>query len=113
MPSKVVTAHTTAVSVATERKDRAYRVKTLVTDNSGGGAARTIRIQDIFTPAATNGVDTPTETTVDRWRGATILAGVDSYGEEDLKGVKVLGALKVIADAIDAGCYITVGYETE
>ena len=111
MPSLIKTAHTTAVEVAAERLDAKYKLKSLVIDNDGGGADRTIRLQDVFTPAASNGTSSPVETTVDRLRLDVLQGDVLSMSEEDLKAVEFLGALKVIGDAIDASCYITVGYE--
>ena len=111
MPSLIVTAHTTAVEVAAERLDKKYKLTSLVLDNDAGAADRTIRIQDVFTPAVTNGVSSPTETTVDRLRLDVLLGDVLSMNEDDLKGIECLGALKVIGDAIDASCHITVGYK--
>ncbi len=113
MPSLGVTAHTTAVEVAAERLDAIHKLKSLTVDNDAGAADIIIRVQDVFTPAVTNGVSAPVETTVDRFRSTILLGDIVTYGEEELKGIKILGALKVIADAIDAGTFITAGYETE
>ncbi len=112
MPSLIVTAHTTAVEVAAERLDAVHR-PTSLTINNGIVADRIIRIQDVFTPAVTNGVASPSEQTVERLRVTVLNGDVLTLSEQDLKGIKCLGALKVIGDAIDATCFITTGYETE
>ena len=112
MPSLIVTANTTAQQVAAERKDAVHR-PTSLTINNGIVADRVIRIQDVFTPAVSNGVAIPSETTVDRLRVTVLQGDVLTLNEQDLKGIKCLGALKIIGDAIDATCYISTGYETE
>ncbi len=113
MPSLVVSAHTTAVSVAADRVDAVVIPTSMLIDNDGGGADRVIRIQDVFTPSVSENVSAPTEKEIDRFRITVVQGDIISLSEEDLKGVKCLGALKVIGDAIDAACYITVGYKHE
>ncbi len=113
MPSLIVTAHTTAQEVAAERRDTVIKPKSINIDNSAGAADTVIRIQDIFTPSVTNGVSAPTLTTVDRWRYEVLLGDSITLNELDLKGIKILGSLNVIAASIDAALYITVGYEQE
>ena len=113
MPSKIVTSHTTAVSVASARRNARHLITSLIIDNDNGGADRTIRIQDVFTPGESNLVSSPTEQTVDRLRVDVLQGDVMSLSEEDLKGIECLGAIKVIGDAIDASCYVTVGYRPE
>lgn len=113
MPSLIVTANTTAQSVAADKSVASVIPTSMTIDNDGGAADRTIRIQDVFTPSVSDGVASPSETTVDRYRVDVIQGDVVTLNESDLKGIKCLGALKIIADAIDAGCYITVGYKHE
>jgi hypothetical protein len=113
MPSKIVTANTTVQSVAAEEGISVHKPISITVDNSGGSGDRTIKVQDIFTPAETEGDDSPTEQTVDRWQATVLQGDVETYDEKDLEGVKCLGELGVIADAIDASCSITVGYKTE
>lgn len=113
MPSKVVTAHTTAVQAVAERRNAVVIPTSMVVDNDGGAADRTIRIQDVFTPSVSNGEDSPSETTADRYRVDVLQGDVMALNAEDLEGVKCLGALKIIADAIDTDCHITVGYKHE
>jgi len=112
MPSKVVTAHTTAVEVAAERKNACHYPTSITIDNDAGAADRVIRLQDVFTPSETHGDDDPDEATVERWRATVLQGSVDTFSKEDLKGIKALGALKAIGDAVDTDCHITVGYET-
>jgi len=108
MPSKVIEGvEDAAQEVAADRADAVVIPTSMVIDNSGGSDDRTIRIQDIFTP--TDG----DETTVDRYRISVINGDTVSLNEEDLKGVKCLGSLNIIADADDSGCYVTVGYKHE
>jgi hypothetical protein len=89
----------------------AIRPTSINIDNSAGAADRVIRLQDIFTPSESNGVAAPVLTTVDRWRYNVLQGDSITLNELDLKGIKILGSLNVIADAIDPGCHVTVGYE--
>lgn len=113
MPSTVVAANTTAQSIAAERENAAVLAKSITIDNLNGGGDRVIQIQDIFTPAVTNGDASPSETTVSRFKYTALQGDQITLGEEELKGVRCLGAMKVISDVDDASCFITVGYEHE
>lgn len=113
MPSKIVTAHTTAVEVAAERKNAVTIPTSMTIDNDAGVVDHMIRIQDIFTPAETDGTGAPVETTVDRYRIDLLAGEVMVLPEQDLKGVKCLGSLNIIADAVDTDCHVTVGYKHE
>jgi len=113
MPSTVVAANTTAQTIAAERENAAVKAKSITIDNLGGGGDRVIQIQDIFTPAVTDGVAGPIETTVSRFKYTALAGDQITLGEDEIKGVKCLGAMKVISDVIDADCFITVGYEHE
>ena len=113
MPSQVVTAHTTAQAIAAERENAVVKAKSLTIDNQAGGGDRAITIQDSFTPSAYVGVPAPGAEVIDRFRALVQAGDMVTWGEEDLKGVKCLGALLVDADVIDAACFITVGYEQE
>jgi len=95
MPSTVVAANTTAQTIAAERENAAVKAKS------------------IFTPAVTDGVAGPIETTVSRFKYTALAGDQITLGEDEIKGVKCLGAMKVISDVIDADCFITVGYEHE
>ena len=113
MPSRVVTAHTTAVQVAAERRNAVHIPTSMTIDNDAGAADRTIRIQDRFTPSVSNGVPAPVLTTVDRHRVDVLQGDVMTLHEKDLEGVKCLGELLIIGDAIDADCHVSVGYKHE
>lgn len=114
MPSLVVTANTVAQPIAAERLDRVHRPTSLVVDNDAGAQDTVIRLQDIFTPAVTHGESSPTaDTTKDRFRQTVLQGDVLNLNEADLKGIKFLGSLNVIADFVDTDIHITVGYETE
>jgi len=112
MPSLGVTANTTAQAIAAERLDRVHRPVSMTVDNDGGAADQVVRVQDIFTPAVTDGVAGPVETTVDRLRTTVPQGDQVTFNEADLKGIKCLGSLNVIGDSVDTDCHITVGYET-
>lgn len=115
MPSLIVTANTDPdeAIVAAERENAVHYPKSVTVDNSHAGSVdQAIIIRDDFsTDQSSELAADPKE--IPRWR-ATILAGdVVTFNEQDLKGVKCLGALKVMAGAVDESCHITVGYETE
>lgn len=113
MPSLIVQANDTAQQVAAERKNACHHLESLTLDGDLASGDRVIKVQDVFTPSVTAGVSSPSETTVDRWR-ATIPQGfIETYGERDLKGIKCLGALKIISSVTDASLYVTCGYETK
>ena len=111
MPSLIVTASTTAQQIAAERENAAHYPKSMTIDNDGGSADRVIRIQDVFTTSLTNGAAAASKE-IDRLRVDVLQGDMVTLSEQDLKGIKCLGALKIIADAVDAGCYITWGYHT-
>lgn len=111
--SLIVTSHTTAVVVAAQRRNARHPIISLTIDNDNGGADRTIRIQDKFTPAVSNGVAVPVAQTIERFRIDVLQGDVVNLSEQDLKGVECLGSINVLGDAIDASCYITVGYKAE
>lgn len=111
MPSLIVTANTTAQQVAAERRDAAIKPTSINIDASAASQDTVLRLQDIFTPSETNGVPSPSQQTVDRWRYEVLQGDSITLNRDDLAGIKILGALNVIASAIDASLFITVGYE--
>ncbi len=113
MPSKIVTASTVVQAVAAEVRNGVHKPTSITVDNEGGAADRIIRVQDGFTPSVTNGTAVPVATTVDRLRFTVLIGDIITLNEQDLAGVKCLGSLGIIADGIDASCYISVGYKTE
>lgn len=111
MPSLIVAANTTLQPVAAERRDTTIKPTSINIDASAASQDTVIRLQDVFTPSETNGVASPTEQTVDRWRYEVLQGDSITLNERDLSGIKILGSLNVIAAAIDASLFITVGYE--
>lgn len=115
MPSRVVTATTTAAEIAAERENAVVLAKSMTIDNQDGVTDRFITIQDVFTTdTATGAAAGPQD--IERFKAKVIAGDVIALSEEDLKGVKCLGAMKILSDVIDAvgdHCYVTVGYEHE
>lgn len=115
MPSLIVTADTDPDNaiIAAERENAVHYPKSVTVDNSDAGSVdQAIIIRDDFSTDQSSALAAAAKE-IERWR-ATILAGdVVTFNEQDLKGVKCLGALKVKAGVIDPDCHITVGYETE
>jgi len=117
MPSTVVAAVLEAdaadAQIAAERENAVVVAKSMTIDNEGGGADHIIVIQDVFTPSAYYGTEAPAEEEIDRHKITAIQGDIITLGEEDLKGVKCLGAMRVYSDGADADCFITVGYDHE
>ena len=113
MPSKVVTAHTTAQTIAAERENAVALLKSLTIDNQRGTNDCEIAIQDSFSPSAYYGVAAPGAQVIERFKVQAVMGDMITLGEADLKGVKCLGAMLVDSDNIDALCDISVGYEHE
>ncbi|MBA7673944.1 hypothetical protein ES703_82151 [subsurface metagenome] len=114
MPSKVVAAvvEADAAVIAYERENAVAVAKSMTIDNKAGSADLVICIQDVFTPSPYL-TTTPTEEEVDRHKITALQGDIITLGEQDLKGVKCLGDMKVYSLPADAFCYITVGYEHE
>ena len=113
MPSNVVTADTTAQVVAKAVKNAWHKVTSMTIDNINGSGDHTVRVQDEFTPDISAGVASPVLTDVDRWKSIVAAGERLVLDERDMKGVRCLGNLQIIAEAIDANCIISVGYEDE
>ncbi len=115
MPSRAITALITAVVIAAERENAVVLAKSMTIDNQEGTSDRLVILQDTFTTDAATGAAAAAQTE-ERFK-ATVLAGdIITFGEEDLKGVKCLGAMSVICNVADGAldrCYVTVGYEHE
>lgn len=113
MPSNIVTANTTVQPVAAIVRNVVHAVKSITIDNKAGSGDRQIIVQDGFTPDISANVSSPTAKTISRWQATVLQGSVDTFNDLDLKGVRCIGSLGVIADAIDASCAVTVGYEDE
>lgn len=113
MASKTVQANTSVQEIAAAIRNSVHKPTSMVIDNDGGSDKRVIRIRDAFTPDVTHGVSSPSARTADRHRITVLQGDIVTVEEKDLEGVTALGSLNIIADAVDTGCYITVGYKTE
>jgi hypothetical protein len=122
MPSEVVTAtNTPAVGsgsppgalVAAQITVKNHELKSIIIDNKQGASDHQVIIYDSFTPSITNGVASPVFTTEERFVMDVIMGDVESFNEEDLRGIRCIGALSVLADSVDTKCVITVGYESK
>ena len=116
MPSLVTAMGVTPTVIATEKLNAKKRITALSVDNVGGAAARTVQIQDRFTPAITNAVPVPAVQTPSRFNAGALANGagnVRTFSENQLKNVVVLGQLELIIDVADAGCVVSVAWEDE
>lgn len=112
MPSLVVTANTTAQTVASERRDARWAVKSVTIDNIEGAGDRSIMVVDSFTTDASHGASAAAQT-ITRWRARVLQGDLVTFNEQDLKGIRCLGALTIDADVTDTDCHVSVGYEPE
>jgi len=119
MPSRVVTATNVDIAltpsgalVAAAVRNTKHKPVSITIDNLDGGADHTIEVWDSFTPDVSNLVAVPVYTKVRRYRINLIMGDLIVLERGDLEGVECLGNLSILADAVDALCLITVGYET-
>lgn len=112
MATKKVTANTAAQTLFATPLHKKGVAKSLQIDNQSA-ALRVIRLQDIFTPDASNGVASPTEQTLERVTVSIPANTLRVLTKDELEGVKCLGTVKAIADAVSTACAITVGYDLE
>src|ERR1035437_2525621 len=111
MANKRVTANTVAQTILTA--DKVHKVKlSSVIVNNGSAGARTVTIQDIFTPDASEGNATPTPVTK-MLAELQVGAGLTGTLSEELKDVEGFGVVSAIADSIQATCGISVSYHQE
>ncbi|MBA7601836.1 hypothetical protein ES703_08920 [subsurface metagenome] len=116
MPSRQDTAKETPVALTglsiAERKNAVVRPTSLLVDNQAGGQDVILTIRDDFESDVAIGQVAETKT-ITRWKSKITQGDLITWNEEDLKGVKCLGALKVISDVDETGCEITLGYQHE
>ncbi|MBA7593417.1 hypothetical protein ES703_00337 [subsurface metagenome] len=115
MPSLVTTMAATPTVIATEKPNAKKKITSLIIDNVGGAAARTVQVQDRFTPSITNAVPVPAVQTPSRF-SITIPNGagnVWNFDETELRNVDVLGQLELIINVADAGCIVSIAWEHE
>ncbi|MBA7701672.1 hypothetical protein ES703_110416 [subsurface metagenome] len=113
MPSEVVAALMAAQTIAAERENAVVQVKSLTVDNQTGPLDVGIEIQDSFNESAYYGNTALAAQLETRFKALVQAGDIITWGEEDLKGVKCLGALLLDALIDKATCFITVGYEHE
>ena len=113
MPSVAVTMDAVSKTAVSERKNAVVIPTSMTIDNDGGAQDHAIEINDQFTPSAYYGVASPSQETKERYKTTVLQGDVVTLNEEDLKGVKCLGAVLLIIDVLDANCHITLGYKHE
>jgi len=85
----------------------------IIVDNEAGAAQRVITIQDVFTPAASNGVPVPVLTTINRLIITVDNGGWATIAAEALKELEILGQLQVTINVADAGTIVTISWGFE
>jgi len=100
-----------AQTIAVERENAVVQAKSLTIDNQRLAGDCEITIQDSFNESAYYGNVALTPRVIERFRAVVLAGDIITWGEEDLKGVKCLGAMLVDSDVDKATCLITVGYE--
>ena len=110
MPSLAQTMAVTPRVFAAEKQNAKIIPSQIIVDNEAGGAQRVITIQDVFTPAVSNGVPIPVVTTVNRLIITVDNAGWATIAAEALKELEILGQLQAIIDVADAGTIVTISW---
>ena len=113
MPSLAQTMAATPAVFAAEKQNAKIIPSQIIVDNELGGAQRRITIQDVFTPAISNGVPAPVLTTVNRLIITVDNAGWATIAAEALKELEILGQLQVAIDVADAGTIVTISWGFE
>jgi len=113
MPSLAQTMAVTPRIFAAEKQNAKIIPTQIIVDNEAGLAQRVITIQDVFTPAVSNGVPVPVLTTVNRLIITVDNAGWATIAAEALKKLEILGQLQVIIDVADLGTIITISWGFE
>ncbi len=89
-----------------------HKPSSMTIDNSGAIVDHNIEIWDSFTTDASHGA-VAAFTTIRRHRVSALAGDVVILEKEDLAGVECLGNLSILADAIDAACLISIGWEDD
>ena len=109
MATARATADVTPRVLFTAPKVAKGRLTSIKIDNQGA-AARTIRLQDRFTPDPSAGVPAPAEQTIDRLQVTVSAGATQDIPETELRDVEVLGTCQVVADAVEPACVVSIGY---
>ena len=110
MPSLALTMAATPRVFAAEKQNAKIIPSQIIVDNEAGAAQRVITIQDVFTPAVSNGVPIPVLTTVNRLIITVDNAGWATIAAEALKELEILGQLQVTINVADAGTIVTISW---
>ena len=111
MPSKVVTMTAATMELATERKNAKIKPSMIAIDNVEASVDAVLQFQDVFTPAETHLVPSPTpDTEQDRLR---LNVSVDACVtlRDELKDIEFLGKVQVVRGVLDENCHITFAYD--
>jgi len=95
---------------ATEKQNAKIVPSQIIVDNEAGAAQRVITIQDVFTPAVSNGAPVPVVTTVNRLIITVDNAGWATIAAEALKELEILGQLQVTINVADVGTIVTISW---
>ena len=98
---------------AVEKQNAKIIPTQIIVDNELGGAQRRITIQDVFTPAVSNGVPVPVLTVVPRLIITVDNGGWATIAAEALKELKILGQLRADIDVADVGTIVTISWGFE
>jgi len=98
---------------AVEKQNAKIVPTQIIVDNEAGGAQRVITIQDVFTPAISNGVPIPVPTTVPRLIITVDNGGRATIAAEELKELEILGQLRADIDVADPGTFVTISWGFE
>ena len=113
MPSLAQTMAVTPRVFAAEKLNAKIVPTQIIVDNEAGAAQRVITIQDVFTPAASNGVPVPVLTTINRLIITVDNGGWATIAAEALKELEILGQLQVTINVADAGTIVTISWGFE
>lgn len=99
-------------SIGTVAEHKKGKIKSIIIDDPVSGA-KTLYFYDVFTPSASNGVSSPTAQTK-TWLQLTSPGGVTlNYGEGDLAGLELFGALDVSSSVASLTSNIAVNWTQE
>ncbi len=110
MPSLAQTMAVATRVFAAEKLNAKIVPTQIIVDNEAGGGQRVITIQDVFTPAVSNGVPVPVLTTQNRLIITVDNGGWATIAAEALKELEILGQLQAVIDVADAGTIVTISW---
>lgn len=109
MPSLSQTMAASPREFVAEKHNAKVIPSLIMIDNVLGAQDAILVVQDVFTPAVSNGVAIPVETTVDRLSiNVSQLACVSI--QDELKDIEILGLLQLTIDTVDPACIVSVAW---